>query len=600
MPVDPKFVEIASQYMDPAELSRLKDMMSMSRKEYLNHVAVSNGIIEVVQALDAEMIWDIRPNAEDHFGIGHLRISNGAQNAETGRIAITLNRVILEPKAIEVVPGRSIDVDVRLEDAGFTDSMVSFDKPVACTVAFIDGYGREVLSCSRELTFVRSRRESMACAAILPSEASTDNRSLSLGILSVTAFRDGYSHISISVKHGTDEVLAHKISVEQGHSVNVPLIIPEISATADAGCDFIVSASCGDIEFFRNVVHLSSEKPRTSDPQEDAVPTKRIFGECRFQRVIDVHDSKDGDVKLGELNLVNSESEPQQVSISLTVGGAQVLFSNQTLSPSSESSTVLTCTALSLFKQEAYSVDACCKVVDSEGLPILCRSMTMDVLSQYDLDLNQLPTRTVEFINPLNADVKAFVDDRKGPLAKAMGSSYSVTGYQDPKMIVAQMQAVYEALHSYGMSYVSDTSTLESGFQRVRTPDKVLKDHTGNCIELSILFASIFESMGLEPVVVFPRGHAIVGVVTRTNIYDSGARPPEPSTQVLRMNVDKSRYFEAVFIESTMCPCDWASFPEAVKEARSTVSKETEYISRRGRYALVKKMRKDGVKTAFR
>lgn len=600
MPVDPKFVEIASQYMDPAELSCLKDMMSMSRKEYLNHVAVSNGIIEAAQALDAEMIWDIRPNAEDHFGIGRLRIDNRAQNAEAGRISITLNRNILEPKSIEIVPGGSVDVDVRLEEVGFKDSMVPFDKPAVCTVAFADSYGREVLSCSRELTFVRSRRESMASAAMLPSEVDTGEGSLSLGILSVTAFRDGYSHISVSVMHGADELLAHKISVEQGHSVNVPLIIPMDPASADAGCEFIVSASCGDIEFFRNVVHHSSKRPRASVPQEDTILSKRIFGECRFQRVIDVHESKDGNVKLGELDLINSESEPQQVSISLTVGGAQVLFSNQTLLPSSESSTVLTCTALSLFKQEAYSVDACCKVVDSEGLPILCRSMTMDVLSQYDLDLHQLPTRTVEFINPLNADVKAFVDDRKGPLAKAMGNSYSVTGYQDPKMIMAQMQAVYEALHAYGMSYVSDTSTLESGFQRVRTPDKVLKDHTGNCIELSILFASIFESMGLEPVVVFPRGHAIVGVVTRTNIYDSGARPPEPNTSALRINVDKSRYFEAVFIESTMCPCDWASFSEAVKEAHSTVSKETEYISRGGRYALVKKMRKDGVKTAFR
>ncbi len=600
MPVDPKFVEIASQYMDPAELGRLKDMMSMSRKEYLNHVAVSNGIIEAAQSLDAEMIWDIRPNAEDHFVIGRLRIDNRAQNAETGRISITLNRNILEPKTIEIVPGGRIDVDVSLEEAGFTESMVPFDKPVACTVAFTDGYGREVFSRSRELTFVHSRQESLACATILPSEIGSDNGTPSLGILNVTVFRDGFSHISVSVMHGVDEVLAHKISVEQGSSVDVPLTIPKISASADAWGEFIVSASCGGIEFFRNIVHFSSDRPRATDSQEDAIPTKRIFGECRFQRVIDVHESKDGNVKMGELALINSESEPQQVSISLTVGGEQVLFTNQTLPPSSESSTVLTCTALSLFKQEAYSVDACCRVMDSGGLSILCRSMTVDVLSQYDLDLHQLSTRTVEFINPLNAAVKAFVDDREGPLAKAMGSNYSVTGYQDPKMITAQMQAVYEALHAYGMSYVSDTSTLEAGFQRVRTPDRVLADHTGNCIELSILFASIFESMGLEPVVVFPRGHAIIGVVTRTNIYDSGAKPPESSKLVLRIKVDKSRYFEAVFIESTMCPCDWASFSEAVEEAHSTVSKETEYISCRGRYALVKKMRKDGVKTAFR
>ncbi len=493
------------------------------------------------------------------------------------------------------MPGDSAGVAIGLDGTGFDESMIPFDKPVSCTVAFADEYGREVFLSSRELTFVRSRTESVVCAKILPTESSSESE-LSIGILNVTSFGTGYSHISVSVTHEGNEVMARNASVEQGQCLSIPLVVSRASVPADSYCKVVVSVSCGGVEFFKDEVRVAPKKKVAHVPN-DVVPSKRIFGECRFQRVIDVHESKDGDVKLGELILSNAEPDKQQISVSLTVEGTEILFSNHVLPPSSESGIVLACTALSLFRQEAYSVDVCCTVRDSIGSLILCRSMTIDVLSKYDLDLRQLTTRTVEFIDPLNAAVKDFVDNRDGPLARAMGNRYSVTGYQDSKKILPQMEAVYNALHAHGLSYVSDTSTLESGFQRVRSPDKVLQDHTGNCIELSILFASIFESMGLEPVVVFPKGHAIVGVVTGTNLYESEAKPVESDEMVLRMG--GSRHFDAVFIESTMCPYDWASFSKAVEKARTTVSRELDYISK-GRYALVERMRKKGIKTTFR
>lgn len=600
MAIDPKLVDIASQYMGPEELDRLKDMMSLSRKEYLNRFALHSGIIQSPQALGAEIEWNLRPNAEDRFIIGRLKFENRCRETESGRISITLNRIVLKPMEVEIAPGIRVDIDLDLEKVDFTDSMVPFDRPVPCSVVFTDGYGREVLSSSHELTFVRLRSESLACATLVPSEADPGDGPLSLGVLNVTPFGQGYSHITVSVTQGDDEILNHRISVEQNRCVGVPLVLHGASLPAYREYGFTVSASCGDTEFFRNAVHVISGMGRSADPRRGQSSAKRIFGECRFQRAIDVHEAREGAVKLGELALINLESEPQQVSVDLTVGGSQMLFNREVLAPSSESNVILECTALSLFKQEAYSADICCRVTDSEGSTILCRTMTANILSQYDMDLHQLPVRTVEFIDPFNASVKGFVDDRKGPLARAMEDGYSVTGYQIPNRVISQMKAVYDALKEYGLSYVSDTNTIESGFQRVRSPDKVLEDHSGNCIELSILFASIFESMGLEPVVVFPKGHAIAGVVTGTNVYDSEAKSSGSDAMTLRIDLGGSRYFEAVFIECTMCPYGWASFSNAVEEAHSTVSEETEYISRKGRYALVKKMRNDGVGTVFR
>jgi len=46
----------------------------------------------------------------------------------------------------------------------------------------------------------------------------------------------------------------------------------------------------------------------------------------------------------------------------------------------------------------------------------------------------------------------------------------------------------------------------------VRTPEQVLGDRLGTCLDLAVLYAAILEHMGLHPLVVLQRAHAFVGV----------------------------------------------------------------------------------------
>ena len=48
--------------------------------------------------------------------------------------------------------------------------------------------------------------------------------------------------------------------------------------------------------------------------------------------------------------------------------------------------------------------------------------------------------------------------------------------------------------------------------QRLNLPFEVLESHSGTCIELSALFASAFEKIFLDPVIVHVPGHAYVAV----------------------------------------------------------------------------------------
>ena len=100
--------------------------------------------------------------------------------------------------------------------------------------------------------------------------------------------------------------------------------------------------------------------------------------------------------------------------------------------------------------------------------------------------------------------------------AIAGGTVRSFTGYQaGPAGVVAQVQAVWDTLAAKGLSYVnvatdSGTSSLVST-QYVRFLDQSVHDQGANCVDASVLFASVLRRIGLRPVLVFRPGHCFAG-----------------------------------------------------------------------------------------
>jgi len=100
--------------------------------------------------------------------------------------------------------------------------------------------------------------------------------------------------------------------------------------------------------------------------------------------------------------------------------------------------------------------------------------------------------------------------------AVASGGVRSFTGYQSGGPgAVAQAQAVWDALAARGLSYVnvatdSGTSAFVST-QYVRFLDQSVHDQGANCVDASVLFASILRKIGLRPVLLFRPGHCFVG-----------------------------------------------------------------------------------------
>jgi hypothetical protein len=91
-----------------------------------------------------------------------------------------------------------------------------------------------------------------------------------------------------------------------------------------------------------------------------------------------------------------------------------------------------------------------------------------------------------------------------------------LTGYQtDTQGVEAQIQAIYMAVKSLKIRYIN--SVLCSGgerdelLQRIRLPAETIEERSANCIDGTVLLASLLEAASLNPALVIVPEHAFLG-----------------------------------------------------------------------------------------
>lgn len=96
----------------------------------------------------------------------------------------------------------------------------------------------------------------------------------------------------------------------------------------------------------------------------------------------------------------------------------------------------------------------------------------------------------------------------------------TIVGYQvDKAGVEAQVRAIFEALKAEGIVYVNSILTFGAGkgeyMQRVRLPRESLATKSANCVDGTVLMASLLEAASLNPALVFVPGHAFVAWETQ-------------------------------------------------------------------------------------
>jgi hypothetical protein len=86
---------------------------------------------------------------------------------------------------------------------------------------------------------------------------------------------------------------------------------------------------------------------------------------------------------------------------------------------------------------------------------------------------------------------------------------------QQQRETYLEAKAIFNALKALGLSYVKSSDTLGANkgvSERVRLPRVSLAQTSANCIDAAVMYASLFENLGMEPTVVIVPGHAYAGV----------------------------------------------------------------------------------------
>jgi hypothetical protein len=125
---------------------------------------------------------------------------------------------------------------------------------------------------------------------------------------------------------------------------------------------------------------------------------------------------------------------------------------------------------------------------------------------------------SLAWITPNAPEVDAFLKKAKERL-----KNRTFSGEQSATL--PQVKALFDELKAQGVSYVMDPNLFDDNIsvQRTRLPVEVLASTNAQCLEGTLLYATLFEAIGLKPYLIYVPGHAFVA--WQPSKYDKGAPP---------------------------------------------------------------------------
>ncbi len=559
-------------------------------KEYVLKRLESLGLIDKQQITQAFISMYRTSMKKDGFPVCELKLKGISPKFEADIVSliVSLDGKTVTNAEIPVVKGDSARYRVTVDPA----CVERLDKNSAdCSVVALDKYGRELVSASSAIEFdtlkkepeIRTEVDFVDRIQIMKEDIRSDVASITISSdLSTNACIELYKsdrlmwQTNINV---ADSPVTHRVSVDS----------KEIDGT---GLFRIVVKNNGN-----TVAEAKKEIPVESE-QADEPPTEEIpdvIGDLILPDYVDTHTVIDDSVSIGALALFN-KGENTDIMVSVMLDGSDLLCSRERIT-SEDRQIEITAPFARLAKEDTYTCEMIAHVTDVYGNILIHKVSTLKIRSKYDMDLKEVRLRTAQFVNPRNRAVSEMVANSDGLLATSMDGRYKVQGYQNSgKDVIRQMEAVYKMLYHMGMRYVSDTFTFNKAaenYQHVRAPDKVMADKSGNCLELCILYASFMEAMGLEPVIAFPPGHAVVGVVLGTDLYNTRSDYEGPDdAPYVEMDFAGKKAF-VMFIEITMCPFN-GDFLKAAETAEKEIEGNINSVTMPNNHVFIKQMRLNG------
>ena len=187
-----------------------------------------------------------------------------------------------------------------------------------------------------------------------------------------------------------------------------------------------------------------------------------------------------------------------------------------------------------------------------------------------------LPEMLAAFITPNHPEIARVIIRASEILQKWTGKP-SFDEYQslNPDRVRKQMAAIYEAIAELNLVYCSVPASFEEAGQRIRMSDTIFSQKMANCLDISLLYASCLEAIGIHSLIVVIKGHAFVGGWLINETFPDSVN--DDVSLLTKRTVDGIN--EIVLVEATfMNAGNAAGFDKAVVDANYKLMKEDDFI----------------------
>lgn len=146
-----------------------------------------------------------------------------------------------------------------------------------------------------------------------------------------------------------------------------------------------------------------------------------------------------------------------------------------------------------------------------EGIELNISTQEIEFLPYNTFTEYYIPNSSAVFVMPNDESVQNIIRLTQKTLEGETNYS-ALDDYQSgyPDRIMEQVKALYDTLFNQGIGYITAPASYDG--QKVRLPFEVLTGKQGTCLDLSLLFLSCIEAMGLNGGLVLVHGHAFACV----------------------------------------------------------------------------------------
>ncbi len=220
----------------------------------------------------------------------------------------------------------------------------------------------------------------------------------------------------------------------------------------------------------------------------------------------------------------------------------------------------------------SFVLESDCKETDGGRKVIAQLDQVVELLPRNQWGgLRHIPDMTAAFVQPNDPAVERLLKNA-ADLMRLSEKSPALDGYSGgPKRAWQLASAVWGAVARMKLDYSLPPASFEQSGQKVRSPSQIADSGLATCMDLTLFLSAALEQIGLNPVIVFTRGHAFAGVWLKPEEFTT-TLIDDVSTVRKRVKLKELALFETTLLTQPSIP----PFAYAVERGAKQIDEESE------------------------